>query len=405
MDTVRENIAKAIGDFNGRMLIGVEAQQEKLSVALDKAIFTPPASRDRPPSFILLVGFPGTGKTHALKRAIAATSAKGSYVKAAIGDPFECEADELLTELAVQLDRAGAVSLENLGDGMLDVAHSVPKERVEAHTNDESNTKMEVISAEEDTAIAPDTAVSRKSYIDEREGENDEEDEEEAEEEEEEEEEDDDDESERDEENDKKRKGHLIEHHERRREKHRGHGRGRQSSGREFAKVIYSYVLHISQKVPVLIVLERIDNFCRDAADPSSEHFERKHSIPSLIADMVAESGGRVTCVATAHKLAVTELLPDRVRSRGVKPIFFRQLTRAECVEHFFSLLRTVPTSTPHAFAREWLAGIDALAKSPEFNDFSVKSPVFALGPVAVQALIVKNTHPLTHLPAHMHTS
>lgn len=322
------------------MLIGVQAQQERLSLALDRAIFTPPATRDRPPSFILLVGFPGTGKTHALRRAIAATSAKGKYIKVSIGDPYECEAEELLTELAVQMNRAGAVSLNDTTDDPLDPVLQTSEYKDKDMDGNADNEFEE----EADGAAA--AAVQRGRR--------------------------------------KKKKGGK-----------RGGGGAResaqvgQSTGRELAKIISSYVLHISQKVPVLIVLEQIDNFCRDAADPSSEHFERKHSIPSLIADMVSESGGRVTCVATANKLAVAELLPDRVRSRGIKSIFFRQLTRAECVEHLLSLLRTVPPSAPLSFAREWMASVDDLSRSPEFNAFTLESPVFSLGPNAVQALIV----------------
>ena len=360
MEYVREGIAKTIGDFNGRMLVGVQAQQEKLSLALDRAIFTPPATRDRPPSFILLVGFPGTGKTHALRRAIAATSAKGKYIKVSIGCPFECEAEELLTELAVQMDRAAAAAIS-----LNDAPDDLQKEGVT-----------------EEGRKSKDKDINMDMDIDD-----------------------------------------LIGEDENRNEGRKGNGKGKgktktggkgktkiggkgkrgrpkeggQSSGRELAKIISSYVLHISQSVPVLIVLEQIDSFCRDAADPSSEHFERKHSIPSLIADMVTESGGRVTCVATANKLAVAELLPDRVRSRGIKSIFFRQLTRAECVDHLLGLLRAVPAATPPQFAREWLAGIDAVAASPEFNAFTLESPVFSLGPAAIQALTV-NTQSLQYV-------
>lgn len=350
MEQVREGIAKAIGDFNGRMLVGIQAQQERLSLALDRAIFTPPANRDRPPSFILLVGFPGTGKTHALSRAIAATSAKGKYIKVSIGSPFECDAEELLTELAVQMDRASADNFGSSEDDPLDPMLQ-PAGRVGMPGGGSGIAELQ---KEMDLAEAED--------------------------------EDDDEEMKDEGENGPKEAKATTKAKKRRGGRERAKERG---AGRELAKIISSYVLHVSQRVPVLIVLEQIDSFCRDAADPSSEHFERKHSIPSLIADMVSESGGRVTCVATANKLAVAELLPDRVRSRGIKSIFFRQLTRAECVEHLLSLLRTVPPSAPLSFAREWMASVDDLSRSPEFNAFTLESPVFSLGPNAVQALIV----------------
>ena len=63
----------------------------------------------------------------------------------------------------------------------------------------------------------------------------------------------------------------------------------------------------------------------------SGGQYLQKHSIPSLLADLIAAPGARrIACVATSTVLDVAGMFPDRVRSRDVKTLFLRPCTLAE---------------------------------------------------------------------------
>ena len=150
-------------------------------------------------------------------------------------------------------------------------------------------------------------------------------------------------------------------------------------------KAVCAFVQRLARHVPLLIVLEGLDTFCSDGRGDTSEFFDRKCSVPSLLADIVSEVGSPVCCLATSRRFDINEIIPDRVRSRGVKALFLRSLTHDETVEFFQFLMVCENEDTPEAM--RWNTSMRGLFASQEFKEFADTAPIFGFGASVIKML------------------
>ena len=126
------------------------------------------------------------------------------------------------------------------------------------------------------------------------------------------------------------------------------------ASAEEARAALERAVAELQKRRAVVLVCDGIEGFCGTpvpgGSTGSTQHrggaraalgatevensggqYLQKHSIPSLLADLIAAPGARrIACVATSTVLGVAGMFPDRVRSRDVKTLFLRPCTLAE---------------------------------------------------------------------------
>ena len=136
-------------------------------------------------------------------------------------------------------------------------------------------------------------------------------------------------------------------------------------------------VAELQKQRAVVLVCDGIEGFCGTPVPGTSSHprggsraalgatevensggqYLQKHSIPSLLADLIAAPGARrIACVATSTVLDVAGMFPDRVRSRDVKTVFLRPCTLAEAKAGVLACLTFPPdgAALPGPLCREY---------------------------------------------------
>ena len=163
-----------------------------------------------------------------------------------------------------------------------------------------------------------------------------------------------------------------------------GEGPGRATENAE-VNTLEIAVAKLQKHGPVVIICDGIEWFCgtEDAGsrsgtkrqvrgemvENSGNQYLQKHSIPSLLADIIATPIGeqRVACVATSTVLDVTDRFPDRVRSRDVKTVLLRPCSEAEAKSALLSCLTfpddfTCTTAGRKHFVETWNNAVKAAA-------------------------------------------